>query len=184
MTLAEDFANWRIERVSIERVESQPILDHDEIVLADRKGWQELKQVMQAKDELPDLPKPPRKNGIVTWAGRDSCWFETAGYLMFGSKCRTDFSAFRTGTYQVYKRRLTVAPHPNRDRCLHPGCSCDINPRSHPSKKTTRRSRSSTGGVLEPGTATPETAGCPFPHRRSANRETVKTLKTRRVSRP
>ena len=52
MTLAEAFMAWRRERVTVEQVESQPILDHEEPVSPAFEDWQRLKQLMQPGDEL------------------------------------------------------------------------------------------------------------------------------------
>ena len=52
MNLDEAFLAWRIERVTIEHVESQPILDHDEPLSDASQVWRELKRLMRPGDEL------------------------------------------------------------------------------------------------------------------------------------
>jgi hypothetical protein len=59
MPLGEAFLAWRREQVTVEQVESQPILDHDEPLRPEFDGWQELKRLMEPGDELWTFGSPP-----------------------------------------------------------------------------------------------------------------------------
>lgn len=52
MNLEDTFLAWRKERVTIERIESQPILDHNEPLSDAFDEWRELKRLMRPGDEL------------------------------------------------------------------------------------------------------------------------------------
>ena len=70
MNLGDAFLAWRKERVTVERVESQPILDHGE-TLSDAFGeWRELKRLMQPGDELWTFRSPLEEwDGFMGWQG-------------------------------------------------------------------------------------------------------------------
>jgi hypothetical protein len=70
MNLGDAFLAWRKERVTVEQVESQPILDHDE-PLNDALGeWRELKGVLQPGDELWTFRSPQEEwDRFMGWQG-------------------------------------------------------------------------------------------------------------------
>jgi hypothetical protein len=70
MTLGEAFMSWRVERVSVEQVETQPILNHQEPFPADHDRWQELKRTMQTGDELWTFRSPEQEwDRHMGWQG-------------------------------------------------------------------------------------------------------------------
>ena len=70
MRLGDAFLAWRKERVTVEQVESQTILDHDE-PLSDSFGeWRELKRMMQPGDELWTFRSPKEEwDRFMGWQG-------------------------------------------------------------------------------------------------------------------
>jgi hypothetical protein len=70
ITLGEAFMRWRAERVSVEQVETQPILDHQEPIPVDDEAWRELKRVMEAGDELWTFQSPQAEwDRFMGWQG-------------------------------------------------------------------------------------------------------------------
>ena len=70
MTLGEAFMHWRAERVSVEQVESKPILDHEETLPIEIDEWKQLKRIMQAGDELWTFRSPQQEwDRHMGWQG-------------------------------------------------------------------------------------------------------------------
>ena len=70
MNLENAFLAWRKERVTIEHVESQPILDHDEPLTDAFAEWRELKRLMQPGDELWTFCSPREEwDRCMGWQG-------------------------------------------------------------------------------------------------------------------
>src|SRR5687768_15003418 len=71
LPLAEAFLRWRIERVTVEKVETEPILDHDYVIGTDHfQEWAELKKRAQPGDELWTFRSPDEYwNQMMGWQG-------------------------------------------------------------------------------------------------------------------
>jgi hypothetical protein len=70
MKLDEAFMAWRKDRVSIEHIERQPILDHEAPFTDDFKDWRRFKSLVQAGDELWTFRSPQEEwDRFMGWQG-------------------------------------------------------------------------------------------------------------------
>jgi hypothetical protein len=90
VTLGDAFLGWRKERVTIEQVELQPILDHDEPLSDQDEEWRQVKRAILPGDELWTFCSPQEEwDRFMGWQGlvlvtlkirshlRQSCEHET-----------------------------------------------------------------------------------------------------------
>jgi hypothetical protein len=70
MNLRDAFLAWRKERVTVEQVESQPILDHNEPLSDEFGEWRELKRLTKSGDELWTFRSPQEEwDRHMGWQG-------------------------------------------------------------------------------------------------------------------
>ena len=70
MNLGDAFLTWRKEPLTVEQVESQPILDHDEPLSEAFDEWRAVKRLMQPGDELWTFRSPQEEwDRHMGWQG-------------------------------------------------------------------------------------------------------------------
>ena len=70
MTLAEAFMQWRVEQTTIKKVESAPILDHEQTFSDSFIDWKRLKDQFRAGDELWIFCSPDEEwDRFMGWQG-------------------------------------------------------------------------------------------------------------------